>query len=80
MDLLIQWTDGTTSVIEIKPRHQTKPPEARKRRTKKYIAEVYEYIKNESKWKSAERFAKARGWKFEIWHEDVMKSKGIMIV
>lgn len=79
MDLMVWWADGTISIVEIKPKWQTKPPRAR-RRTRKYIAEAHEYVKNESKWNAARRLAQSRGWKFEIWHEDVMKAKGIKIV
>ena len=79
MDLMIWWTDGTISIVEIKPKHQTKPPTG-KRRTKKYIAEAYEYIKNQCKWEAAGRLAKARNWRFEIWHEENMRSRGIRII
>lgn len=80
MDLMIWWKDGRISIVEIKPKYQTKPPATQMRKTKKYIQEAYEYIKNESKWKSAKRLAEVRGWQFEIWTEDVMKSKGIRII
>ena len=80
MDLMVWWADGSISIVEIKPKYQTKPPATRKRVTQKYIKEAKEYVKNESKWKAAGRLAKARGWKFEIWTEDVMRQKGIRIV
>lgn len=79
MDLMIWWADGSISIIEIKPKYQTKPPTGT-RRTKKYIQEAFEYVKNESKWKSARRLAQARGWKFEIWTEEVLKGKGVKII
>ena len=35
---------------------------------------------NTSKWEYAKEYAKDRGWKFEIWTEDTLKSKGIRII
>ncbi len=80
MDLMVLWTDGTVSIVEIKPKRQTKPPAPQKRHTKKYIREAYEYVKNQCKWEAAARLAKTRKWRFEIWHEENMRAKGIRIV
>ena len=80
MDLLIWWEDGTIEMVEIKPKRQTNKPLYPGRKTKKYLEEAVEYVKNQSKWKSANAYAQARGWKFSIWHEEIMKAKGIKIV
>lgn len=80
MDLMIWWKDGKISIVEIKPKYQTKVPEKKSRKSQKYIREAYEYVKNQSKWQAAKRLAEARGWSFEIWHEDIMKQKGIRII
>jgi len=53
-------------LIEVKPQKQVKGPTIQKRRTKKYIAEVYEFAKNQAKWKAAESFCKDRKWNFQI--------------
>ena len=53
-------------LIEIKPKKQTVEPIPQKRRTKGYIYEVYEYAKNQAKWKAAEEFCKDRGYEFKI--------------
>lgn len=60
--------DGSTStyLIEIKPFKQTNPPEYPGRRTQKFLAESYTFIKNQAKWKAASEYAKDRGWEFKI--------------
>ena len=49
-------------IIEIKPKKQTVEPKMKKRKTKGYIYEVYEYARNQAKWKAAEEFCKDRMW------------------
>ena len=53
-------------IIEIKPKKQTVEPKMKKRKTKGYIYEVYEYAKNQAKWKAAEEFCKDRMWEFKV--------------
>jgi hypothetical protein len=77
MDLMITYTNGKTSLIEIKPEKQTKPPTGN-RRTKKYISEGYTYVKNINKWSAAEEYALDRGWSFEIWTEIKLRKMGIL--
>ena len=55
-----------THLIEIKPLSQTKIPPKREKVTKAYLNEIKTFAVNEAKWKSAEEFAKRRGWKFTI--------------
>ena len=64
----IQQRDGSVKVflIEIKPAKQTLPPNFPGRRTQKYLAESYTFIKNQAKWKAASEYAKDRGWEFKI--------------
>ena len=57
-------------IIEIKPKKQTVEPIPQKRKTKGYIYEVYEYAKNQAKWKAAEEFCKDRQWEFKVLTED----------
>ena len=54
------------SVIEIKPKIQTKPPKQKNKVTRKYLREVKTWGVNEAKWKAAEAFCKDRDWKFQI--------------
>ena len=53
-------------IIEIKPKKQTLEPIPQKRRTKGYIYEVYEYAKNQAKWKAAEEWCLDRGYEFKV--------------
>ena len=56
--------------IEIKPKKQTVEPQVQKRKTKGYIYEVYEYAKNQAKWKAAKEFCEDRQWEFKVITED----------
>ena len=53
-------------VIEIKPAKQVKEPKVQKRRTKRYVSEVFTYATNKAKWEAAEDFCKDRRWEFQI--------------
>jgi len=41
---------------------------------------VMSYIKNTSKWETAEAYCADRGWEFVIWTEDTLKNLGIKIL
>jgi len=73
-------TKDKTFLIEIKPKCQTKAPKEPSRKTKKYITEVMTYVKNTSKWETAQSYAADRGWEFVIWTEDTFKSLGIKLL
>ena len=62
-------------IIEIKPKRQTVEPKMKKRKTKGYIYEVYEYARNQAKWKAAEEFCKDRMWEFKVLTEDELGIK-----
>ena len=62
-------------IIEIKPKKQTVEPKMKKKKTKGYIYEVYEYAKNQAKWKAAEEFCKDRMWEVKVLTEDELGSK-----
>ena len=55
-----------TYLIEVKPLKQTQKP---KRQTKGYLREVYEYAKNQAKWKAATDFCEDRMWEFKVMTE-----------
>jgi len=57
------------SLVEIKPAKQVKEPRKQKKRTKQYVAEVYEYAKNQAKWEAAKNFCDDRLWEFQIFTE-----------
>ena len=62
-------------IIEIKPKKHTVEPKMKKKKTKGYIYEVYEYAKNQAKWKAAEEFCKDRMWEFKVLTEDELGIK-----
>lgn len=59
-----------TTLIEVKPLAQTKPPKKSNKITKKYITEVKTWGVNEAKWKAANEYCKDRGWTFQIFTEE----------
>lgn len=63
----------TKYLIEIKPKKQTVEPKISNRKTKSYIYEVTEYVKNQAKWSAAEDFCQDRNWKFMILTEKELK-------
>lgn len=62
-------------VIEIKPKRQTVPPPKPKRQTKGYIAEAYEYAKNQAKWAAAKEWCLDRGYEFKVLTESELGIK-----
>ena len=62
-------------IIEIKPKKQCMEPKPQKRKTKGHIYEVYEYAKNQAKWKVAKEFCIDRGMEFNIITEDELGIK-----
>jgi hypothetical protein len=56
-------------IIEIKPKKQTVPPPKPQRQTKRYIQEVFEYARNQSKWEAAREWCKDRGYEFKVFTE-----------
>ena len=59
-----------TLLIEVKPKSQTRPPVAQKRKTKKYLNEVKTWGINAAKWKAAKEYCKDRKWVWQIMTED----------
>ena len=61
-------SDGSIQkyIIEIKPQKQTIEPKVQKKKTKGYIFEVKEWVRNQAKWKVAQEFCEDRQWKFKI--------------
>jgi hypothetical protein len=57
-------------LIEIKPKKQTIEPKVQKRKTKNYVYEVTEWVKNQAKWEAAKDFCEDRLWEFKILTED----------
>ena len=53
-------------IIEIKPKKQTIAPKVQKKKTKGYVYEVYEYARNQAKWKAAREWCADRRVEFKI--------------
>lgn len=68
----VKQKDGSTKkiIIEVKPKHQTRPPTPQQRKTKKFINEVRTWGVNEAKFKAAQSWTKDRGMEFMILTED----------
>ena len=58
------------SIIEIKPKKQTKPPKKPKRQTIGYKKSVLTYLINQAKWEAAENYCDHRSMTFKILTED----------
>ena len=65
------------SLIEVKPKVQTKPPKqtGKKRKSGRFLLEMKRYAVNEEKWKAAKKFYEHKNWKFIILTEDQLLSK-----
>jgi hypothetical protein len=83
IDFRITINDEKTYLVELKPRKYTMPPEQKskdKRKRKRYITEVLEYVKNQAKWNAADAYAKKCGASFQVWTEDTLEQLGIKII
>jgi hypothetical protein len=78
VDFLIQFDDGKTVLVEVKPKAQTLLPKKQGKNKKRYINEALTYVKNRSKWKAATEHALDQNMVFQIWTEDTLTSMGIM--
>lgn len=77
IDIYFKTKDGKKYLIEIKPAKQCAPPKKGKKQTKRYLSEALTYVKNQSKWKAAHKFAEENGATFQVWTEDTLKQLGI---
>lgn len=55
-----------TYLVEVKPGIQTHEPIPQKRKTRRYLNEVYTWAINKSKWAAAEEYCKDRNWQFQL--------------
>lgn len=86
-DFYLEMTGNDTEtydrvIVEIKPKHETKPPVPPKRPTLKML-ENYEYSlkmykKNLHSWSYAKEWCEKRHMKFIIINEDYLKKKGLI--
>lgn len=62
-------------LIEIKPKKQTVQPKHLNIKSKGYIYEAKEYVKNMAKWKAAKEFCADNLWEFKILTENELGIK-----
>ena len=53
-------------MIEVKPSGQIGKPKPGKKKTKTYMKESFEYIKNQAKWQAAKSYCEDNGLEFKI--------------
>ena len=63
-DFWVRTPNGQT-LIEIKPKIQTKPPKPSKNK-RRYLREVKVWGVNEAKWKAAMEYCENKGWNWKI--------------
>lgn len=71
-------SDGGTKVmlLEVKPYSQTQAPKTPKRKTQRFISEVFTYGINQAKWDAATKYCNSKGWEFKILTEkDLFQKK-----
>ena len=67
-------TSNSESIIEIKPKKQTKPPKENPKHRRRYLREVKTFVVNEAKWKAAEEFCENKGLQWQIMTEDTLRN------
>ena len=68
-DFIVKTDKDKKYIIEIKPFKQTQKPKVPSKKTKSFMRESFEYIKNQAKWKAAKEYAKDKGFEFKIMTE-----------
>ena len=62
------------TIIEIKPKKQTKPPKENPKHRRRYLREVKTFVINEAKWKAAKEFCENKGFQWQIMTEDTLSN------
>ena len=65
-DFVVKTVNNDKYMIEIKPYRQVKKPKQPKRKSKSYMRESFEYIKNQGKWQAAKSDCDDKGMKFKL--------------
>lgn len=79
-DFYIKMKDGTTRIVEVKPKKETVKPDQGRKKTQKYISEVATWVVNNEKWIAARYYCAKNNMTFEIWTEDTLDEMGILKV
>ena len=70
-DFWVKTKQGET-LVEIKPKKQTRPPKLNPKNKRRYLNEVKTWGINEAKWKAAVNVCETKGWKWQIMTEDTL--------
>lgn len=65
-DFVVKTVNNHKYMIEIKPSRQVGKPKPPKKKTKSYMRESFEYIKNQAKWNAAKAYCEDNGMQFKI--------------
>ena len=65
-DFVVKTVNNDKYMIEIKPSRQVGKPKQPKRKSKSYMRESFEYIKNQAKWEAAKVYCEDNGMQFKI--------------
>jgi len=65
-DFIVKTVNNEKYMIEIKPSRQAVKPKPPKKKTKSYMRESFEYIKNQAKWQAAKAYCEDKGMQFKI--------------
>ena len=65
-DFIVKTVNNDKYMIEIKPSRQVAKPKPPKKKTKSYMRESFEYIKNQAKWQAAKSYCDDKGMKFKL--------------
>ena len=65
-DFVVKTVNNEKYMIEIKPSRQIARPKPPKKKTKSYMRESFEYIKNQAKWQAAKSYCDDNGMKFKL--------------
>ena len=65
-DFIVKTSNNQKYMIEIKPYRQIDKPKMPKKKTKSYMRESLEYIKNKAKWSAAKSYCEDNGLTFKL--------------
>jgi hypothetical protein len=68
-DFIIKTKNGKRFMIEIKPSAQTKQPKPKTKKSRAFMRESLEYIKNIAKWQAADVYCNDNNMEFKIFTE-----------
>ena len=65
-DFVVKTSKQKKYMIEVKPSRQIGKPKPGKKKTKSYMRESFEYIKNQAKWQAAKSYCEDNDLEFKI--------------